>query len=305
MREDLRDRARGALVGLAVGDALGTTLEFQPRPPQPVLTTIVGGGPFRLEAGQWTDDTAMALALADSLLADPDLDERDLMGRFCDWWRNGRYSCTGTCFDIGITTSEALSRFERTGNPISGSEHPRSAGNGSLMRLSPVAVRHWSDADRLADVAARQSRTTHAADEAVQACVAYARLIAHAIAGDDPLATLATDAEHRLPVLAKAMGTMRLPRDAVRASGYVVDSLGAALWAVAGAVDFRDAALRAANLGDDADTVAAITGQLAGAIWGYGSIPSDWLACLAWHERLVRTADALFDAAEARDTRGM
>ena len=140
----IRDRALGAFLGLAIGDAVGTTLEFRSRDAQPRLEDMTGGGPFALPPGAWTDDTAMALALADSLAATDTLDCRDLMNRFTRWWRNGEYSCTGTCFDIGNATRAALDRYARTGDPLAGSTHPRTAGNGSLMRLAPVALRFWN-----------------------------------------------------------------------------------------------------------------------------------------------------------------
>ena len=143
--ESIRNRALGAFLGLAVGDAVGTTLEFSPRDAQPRLVDMVGGGPFELTAGAWTDDTAMALALADNLAASEVLDCRDVMDRFVDWRNHGDYSCTGRCLDIGATTSQALDRYLQTGDPIDGSTDPRSAGNGSLMRLAPVALRFWDD----------------------------------------------------------------------------------------------------------------------------------------------------------------
>jgi ADP-ribosyl-[dinitrogen reductase] hydrolase len=282
--EAIRDRAVGCMLGLAVGDALGTTLEFKARDSYAPLTDIIGAGPFSLRPGEWTDDTAMALALGDSLLAHPDLDEADLMRRFTDWYERGAYSCTGTCFDIGITTRQALARWTKTGNPIAGSTDPKTAGNGSLMRLAPVAVRHWRDRARLRDVAARQSRTTHAAPEAVDACVAYAELLADAIAGARRSEVLRArgdlaGANGRLagaigPILA---GSWRgKGRTAIRASGYVAHSLEAALWSVGASGDFRSSVLRAANLGEDADTTAAVTGQLAGALYGLSGIPEDW-----------------------------
>ena len=144
-RESIRNRALGAFLGLAVGDAVGTTLEFSPRDAQPRLVDMVGGGPFELTPGAWTDDTAMALALADNLAASEVLDCRDVMDRFVDWRNHGDYSCTGRCLDIGATTSQALDRYLQTGDPIDGSTDPRSAGNGSLMRLAPVALRFWDD----------------------------------------------------------------------------------------------------------------------------------------------------------------
>ena len=179
----IRDRAVGALLGLAVGDAVGTTLEFKSRDTYPRLTDMVGGGPFGLKPGEWTDDTAMALALADSLYGRDELDEADLMRRFVDWWDRGVYSCNGTCFDIGNTTRQALARWKTNGNPIAGDPSPQAAGNGSLMRLAPVAIRYHRDRAKLRDAAARQSRTTHAAPEAVDACIAWAEAIADAIDG--------------------------------------------------------------------------------------------------------------------------
>jgi ADP-ribosyl-[dinitrogen reductase] hydrolase len=196
--EAIRDRALGAMLGLAVG-------------------------PFRLSAGTFTDDTSMALALADSLLERGGLDEADLMRRFVAWHERGDYSPTGTCFDIGITVRQALARFKRTGDPTAGSTDPMSAGNGSLMRLAPVAVRYWSDRAAMRDVAARQSRTTHGAPEAVHACVAYAELIADAMegkAGSEVLAgRVGGDAGNIASIVA---GSWRgKHRDQIRASGYV------------------------------------------------------------------------------------
>jgi ADP-ribosyl-[dinitrogen reductase] hydrolase len=127
---DQVDRARGALLGLAVGDALGTTLEFSARDTLPHHTEITGGGPFHLKPGQWTDDTSMALALADSLIQHPELDARDLMDRFVRWWRESAYSCTGTCFDIGVATAGALRQYHHRGEPYAGSTDPQTAGNG-------------------------------------------------------------------------------------------------------------------------------------------------------------------------------
>lgn len=292
-----RDRARGALLGLAVGDAIGTTLEFSRRDSSHVVD-MVGGGPFRLQPGQWTDDTAMALALADSLAADPALDAADLMRRFVAWWQHGDYSCTGTCFDIGVTTRQALARFERDGDPYAGSTDPMSAGNGSLMRLAPVAIRHGHDREALADVAARQSRTTHAAPEAVAACIAYADLLADAMAGMAKPALLTRPHSSTAPgIEAILAGSWRGKRRGdIRSSGYVAHSLEAALWCVGRTSSFASAVLLAANLGDDADTTAAITGQLAGALYGASGIPSAWLERLAWHDRLVAAADALIPA---------
>ena len=293
----IHDRALGALLGLAIGDAVGTTLEFRTRDAQPRLEDMTGGGPFALPPGAWTDDTAMALALADSLAATGTLDCRDLMDRFVQWRQQGEYSCTGTCFDIGNATRAALDRYTRIGDPFAGSTHPRTAGNGSLMRLAPVALRFWNDPSRLVDTAADQSRTTHGAEEAVDACRAFAELIAEAIAGSPRAALLAPRLFKGAPAIAGIMagGWRGRPRNEIRSSGYVVHTLEAALWSVARTGDFRNAVLLAANLADDADTVAAVTGQLAGALYGLSGIPDRWFDRLAWKDRLIEAAHRLLD----------
>ncbi|WP_027442567.1 ADP-ribosylglycohydrolase family protein [Erythrobacter cryptus] len=295
----IRDRAIGALLGLAVGDAVGTTLEFKPRGSYPRLTDMIGGGPFGLKPGQWTDDTAMALALADSLYVAAEFDPEDLMRRFVDWRDEGTYSCTETCFDIGITTNDALNRWQRSGDPYAGATDPNTAGNGSLMRLAPVAIRFWRDPEALRRVAALQSRTTHGAPEAVSACVAYAELLAKAIAGVPAHEVLSPRSGDYAGAIAAIMaGSWRgKARREIASSGYVAHSLEAALWSVARTSDFRSAILLAANLGGDADTTAAIAGQLAGALYGASGIPQEWLGMLAWKPRIEGMAHSLIERA--------
>lgn len=288
------DRARGALLGLAVGDALGTTLEFSRRDSLPRQTEMTGGGPFRLPAGHWTDDTAMALALAESLAAHRGLDERDLMDRFTAWWRRGEYIPAGRCFDIGGTTRDALARYGRTGDPVAGDPSPHAAGNGSLMRLSPAALAARSR-DEAEALARRQSATTHAAPECLDACAFFAGLLWDALHGADRDALLAPrDWPGEAAVARIAAGDWRdRPREAIRSSGYVIHTLEAALWCVHRAEGFEEAVVEAVNLADDADTVGAVTGQLAGALWGLSGIPARWLDRLAWRDRLLAAADAL------------
>ena len=285
-----QDRAVGALLGLAVGDALGTTLEFSARDTRPHHTQMTGGGPFRLAPGQWTDDTAMALALADSLISRNGFDAHDLMARFVAWWRKGAYSCTGTCFDIGRTTAEALARFEQTGNPYAGSKAPGTAGNGSLMRLAPVALFALSDAGLACRIARDQSRTTHAAPEALVACTFLVTLLREAILGEpDVLRPRTWTGSARMKAI--AAGEWRgKSRQQTRSSGYVLDTLEAALWAVSQTSSFADALVLAVNLGGDADTIGAVTGQLAGALYGAAAIPPKWLTTLAWSDRIGNIA---------------
>jgi ADP-ribosyl-[dinitrogen reductase] hydrolase len=301
----IEDRAIGALLGLAIGDAIGTTLEFRARDGYQPLTDMVGGGPFDLKVGEWTDDTAMALALADSLDGRDDLDEQDLLSRFVNWWRLGSYSCTGECFDIGITTRHALARWQSTRDPHCGSTNPMSAGNGSLMRLAPVAIRFWKDRARLRDIAGRQSKTTHAAPEAVDACIAFAEVLADAIEGRSRVEVLRPRSEPYVGVIGTIMrGQWReKARTAIHSTGYVAHSLEAALWCVDRTTDYGEAVLIAANLGDDADTTAAITGQLAGALYGASGIPEIWVGRVAWGDRIKTKATHLVGMAMADKSR--
>ncbi|HEV2747763.1 MAG TPA: ADP-ribosylglycohydrolase family protein [Allosphingosinicella sp.] len=301
MKSEVEDRALGALLGLAVGDVIGTTLEFQPRDSYEPLTDMIGGGPFRLEPGQWTDDTAMALALAESLIACGGLDERDLMERFSAWRRRGDYSCTGTCFDIGHTTSAAIEQFERSGEPIAGATDPNSAGNGSLMRLAPAALHGLANGGG-SEAARRQSATTHGAAACLDACEHFTGLLIMAMNGESRDAVLAPQAVEAEPAIAAILaGSWRgKARQEIRSSGYVAHSLEAALWAIGETGSFRDAVLLAANLGDDADTTAAVTGQLAGALYGQSGIPAEWLDKLAWRERIEALGRALLEPRASR-----
>lgn len=296
-------RARGALLGLACGDAIGTTVEFAARGSFAPLTDLVGGGPFRLRPGEWTDDTSMALCLGDSLLACHGSDPRDQAERYCRWWREGEWSSNGRCFDIGNTVSGALARFLETGEPFAGSTHPHSAGNGSIMRLAPVVLFYAPDRNAALHYAAESSRTTHGAEEAIDGCRLLAAVLLPALAGASREDVL--DAGHALAsertlapkIAALAKGAWRgKPESAIRGTGYVVDSLEAALWCFAETTTYRDAILRAANLGDDADTTAAVCGQIAGAFYGEPGIPAKWREQLARREEIEAMADALHAA---------
>lgn len=295
------DRLVGALIGLAVGDALGTTLEFKALGTFEPITDMTGGGPFRLAPGQWTDDTSMALCLAESLVACGGFDAADQMRRYVRWWRKGHLSSTGRCFDIGNTVRAALSRFEDNGNPFAGVTDPRSAGNGSLMRLAPVVMYYADDPRTAIEMAAESSRTTHAAPEAVDACRYFAALLSGAFRGlpkDRLLNTTYVDRMgfwHRAPLTPKirevAAGSYHVRQ--VRGSGYVTECLEAALWAFANTDDFRSGALAAANLGDDADTTTAVYGQLGGAYYGLEGIPLEWRTRLHQSSAIIDLARRL------------
>lgn len=178
-----RDRAVGALLGLACGDAVGTTIEFQRPGTFAPVDDMVGGGPFRLAPGEWTDDTSMALCLAESILDVGGIDPVDQLRRYLRWWREGYLSSNGRCFDIGGTTQSQLDRFAETGEPFDPAPDPEAAANGSLMRLAAVPIRWHADPGEAAERAAESSRTTHAAARPVDACRLMAAMVAALVAG--------------------------------------------------------------------------------------------------------------------------
>lgn len=297
------DRQRGSLFGLAIGDALGAAIEFQPPGTFEPVTAFRGGGPHGLGPGEWTDDTSLALALADSI-AHVGWDIHDQARRYVRWWREGEYSVNGRCFDIGITTRSALSQFQQSGDArTSANPSERASGNGSIMRLAPVPVRfigHFpDDIGRLAVMAAESSLPTHASPQCLSSCRYLAIVLAGLIHGCDrdevlspdwkPLQQLRSMEALHAKVDDVASGSFRKKQPPeIQGSGYVVKSLEAALWAFHNAGDFRNAVLRAVNLGDDADTTGAVCGQLAGAYWGESGIPDDWLAGMAQRGMIER-----------------
>ncbi len=300
----MNDKFLGCLLGLAVGDALGTTLEFKAPGSFTPLKEMVGGGPFHLQPGQWTDDTSMALCLAESLIECGDFNPVDQLTRYLRWWREGHLSSNGWCFDIGGTVSAALSRFEHTHEPYCGSTEPYSAGNGSLMRLAPVPMFYAATPEEAIERSGDSSRTTHATRAAVDACRYFGGLITAALNGAKKEELLSERyspvpgylESHPLHEEVDKVASGSFKNDQpphIRGTGYVVKSLEAALWAFYRSDSFEDGCLKAVNLGEDADTTGAIYGQLAGAYYGKAGIPERWLSKLAMRELIEDYATKL------------
>lgn len=303
---ELRDRYRGSLLGLAVGDAVGTTLEFRAPGSFAPLDDMIGGGPFHLNPGEWTDDTSMALCLAASLVERKSFDARDQMERYIRWRDEGYMSSTGRCFDIGGTVSSSLRRFEAIGDPFAGSTDPGTAGNGSIMRLAPVPLFYARSPREAIEKSAESSRTTHGAPTAVDACRHLGALIVGALYGSSKEELLSPyyspvpnywqeyPPASEIDEIAGGSFKQRNPPE-IRGSGYVVKSLEAALWAFYRSTSFREGCLLAVNLRDDADTTGAAYGQLAGAFYGAQGLPQAWRTRLAQHDLIESLADRLFE----------
>ncbi|MCJ7512435.1 MAG: ADP-ribosylglycohydrolase family protein [Anaerolineales bacterium] len=309
---ELKDRFQGALVGLAAGDALGAAIEFRPPGTFKPVEDMTGGGPFKLDPGQWTDDTSMALCLAASLVECRGFNPSDQMDRYLRWLNQGYLSSTGRCFDVGHTVRAALARFESSGNPFSGKTDADSAGNGSLMRLAAVPLLYFPDPEEAVRLAADSSRTTHAAPEAVDACRYLAGLIVGALQGQPKQALLSPQFSpapglwdqaplcERIAEVAAGSFRSKQPEE-IEASGYVAHTLEAALWALDRGSDFRSGMLLAVNLGDDADTTGAVYGQIAGALYGRKAIPPHWRGQVALRETILSLADSLYRLAVGED----
>jgi len=295
---------QASLLGLAIGDALGTTLEFKRPGTFKPIEDIVGGGPFDLEPGQWTDDTSMALCLAESLIKCRIFDPVDQLSRYIRWYREGYLSSNGTCFDIGNTISKALHKYESTGEPFCGSTDPMSAGNGSIMRLAPVPLYYANNLEEAICYSGKSSETTHRSEECIDACKFMGGIIVGAVSGiskdellsdhycpkkdhwkENPLST-------KIGEIASGSYKEKNPPD-IKGSGYIVQSLEAALWAFYNSSSFKEGALLAVNLGHDADTTGAVYGQIAGAYYGMEGLPKEWVEKVCMREKIMEYGSKL------------
>jgi len=300
-----RDRFRGALLGLAVGDALGAPAEFmtpeQVRDHYGVLADMVGGGCHEVQPGEATDATDMMLALAESLASVGVFDPEDIVRRYRAWFHAGPSDVSLTTRTVMLalaagTPWDLASRraYEILGFPT--------AGNGSIMRCAPIALRFYHDAETRRLVSLRESTLTHFDHLAGWACVAFNELLVAAMAGrlDEGLPAIAAALDEEDSRVANALRqAVEAEPGEIQVAAFVLDTLKSALWAVLHTSSFEDALIEIVNRGDDCDTVGAVTGALAGALYGADAIPSRWLECLLLRERVVAAAEGLADRADA------
>ena len=297
----LRDQFRGALLGLAVGDALGGPLEFQPaRDSNALVTEMIGGGWQRLTPGEWTDDTQMTLCIVDSLLTKRIFDPDDISRRFVQWMKTSPQ-------DIGLHTSRVLDAISK-GDPWEEASRdvqelsPDNAPNGSLMRCAPLALFFYRQPDVLQSLSPVLSRITHAHADCEQACVFLNVAISLLLLGKRPSDVIDLTYEQCDKAsleLKERVGRAMQQRNDTSPTGHVLDTLEVALWSYLHTPSFETAVVAAVNRGADADTVGAVTGALAGARYGLSGIPERWLLPLKELDRLISSADGLFDLAQA------
>ncbi|MEX1993994.1 MAG: ADP-ribosylglycohydrolase family protein [Steroidobacteraceae bacterium] len=290
---DLRDRMRGLFIGLAAGDALGHAAHG-------------------LAAGCWSDKAAMALCLAESLVAKGGHDAGDQVERYRAWQRSGHWSSTGSCVGISAATQRALATAQWTGNPYAGSHDPAAASAEPLARIGPAIAWHAASPQAAIEAAVNCARVTHQAPLTLDAVRYFAALLSGALAGDDKAALLeplyspipgywdTTLLRPRVREVAAGSWRGRKPRRVVAGENAAAAALEAALWAFESGEDLAACLKAAASRGHDPNTVAAIVGQLAGAHYGASALPSAWRGSLARSGEIEALADALHDAAPRR-----
>jgi ADP-ribosyl-[dinitrogen reductase] hydrolase len=295
-----RDRFLGCFVGLAVGDALGAPVEFLPRGRFTPIHDMVTGGQYQYRLGEWTDDTAMALCLADSLLARGGTDPRDQMERYARWafTAEGYMSSRPKAFGLGQTFFRAMMAYRRSGDPLAGSIDPRRPGNGAIMRLAPVALFYFPDEAAIVANAEISARTTHGAAESVYAARLLATILLRALQGLGKKAILSglpvePGAPANIQQIAQVAWRTK-GEDEIQSTFFAAPCLEAALWCFDRTESYEEAVLRAVNLGGDADSTAAVCGQVAGAHYGYSRIPTRWVDRLVKKELILEMAERLF-----------
>ena len=302
--EKADDRPLALILGVAVGDALGVPVEFKARGTF-LVTGMQGYGTHNQPSGTWSDDTSLTLALADNLLPES-YELSDIAWGFIDWYANAAYTPHGTVFDIGNATAKAIERLKKGVAPEqAGGAGERDNGNGSLMRIAPLAFYMFGirKAEERFRIVKEVSSLTHAHEWSVAASYIYVEMLNKLRMGRTKKAAyveLREDFARGVPFISKATlakfvrilenDISALPEEEIRSSGFVIDTLEAALWCFLTTDNYKDAVLKAVNLGDDTDTTGAVTGALAGLAYGLDSIPQEWLDQLAAYDEVRRIA---------------
>jgi ADP-ribosyl-[dinitrogen reductase] hydrolase len=291
-----RDQALGAMLGLAVGEAVGVTTTGFERSTRE-WSEMHGGGKLGLKPGEWAWDTAAMLALADTLLEQPSFDEQDFIERLVEHRDHGSYSPTGEAVGLGGMTAVALNNFAQFGEIPASDPAAARPTNGCLARMAPVAIRFWKQPDEMLAIARRQSAATHAGDGLAQLSKQFVEMIALALADHSKAELLSGRFIDKRSCQTLTYGQLReVPQNRIISGHDAEDSFAAALWCVAAGDGFEGAVLKALNLAGDATSIGAMAGQLAGAIYGARAIPAHWLEQLAGRERIEDVALRLFDA---------
>jgi ADP-ribosyl-[dinitrogen reductase] hydrolase len=295
-----QNRFLGSFVGLAVGDAVGGPVEFSPRGTFEPIEDMSEGGYFSLKTGEWTDDTAMALCLADSLLHMNGFDAKDQMEHYSQWFLNGMFSCRDKAFGMGQTFMNSIVKYHMTGDPFVGMFNPKRPGNGSIMRLAPIPIFFYPNLEQIIRYSGESSKTTHGMPESIYACRLFGNILGLALAGKSKEEVLFSnqiddfDCPEIISGISRGSYSSKTESE-IESTFFAGKCLEAALWSFLTTNNFRDAILKAANLGGDADSTAAVCGQVAGAYYGIDSVPQNWKDALAKREVIFSIAQQLWE----------
>lgn len=297
-----KDKLQGMLMGLAIGDALGMPVEFKTRGRFEEVMSYREGGPFNLPAGYWTDDTSMALCLADSIIEKGGYDSFDVMDKYTAWVSKGYRSSTGKCFDVGNQVSKAINRYAQNPNvQWKEEDYVKAAGNGCVMRLAPVVIaavasnKNVYSIERYGMISARETHLSHVAEQATGLFASFLYIAVIDFDAKEKIRSIIDNAPNNDEIRNAWKNVFEKSIEAIKPTGYVVDTIEAALWAFFTTDSFKDAVLKAVNLGGDSDTIGAVCGQLAGAHYGLSGIPKEWIDRLFQHEELLDVTDRLLE----------
>lgn len=286
----------GCWLGLAIGDALGAPVQFRTRDNFDPVTGYRAGGVYNIDAGYWTDDTSMALCLAETLVEHGDYIAQDYGERLIRWVEGGYNSSLDKCFDIGQTTLRAIGEIKRSSFASSGMTEEMSCGNGSIMRLAPIPIYFSNNLQKAITLSVAQSSITHNHPVVLSGCKLLCELILSAFESQNKMQML--DVLNQTKLHSKYNHICNADfkdksRHEIDSGTYVISTLEAALWSIWNSDSFEEAMLLAVNLGHDADTVGAVTGQLAGALYGKENIPQKWIDDLYDSERIQMLGNKL------------
>ncbi len=293
------------IIGFAVGDALGVPAEFKSREElkRYPITDMKADGTYNQPAGTWSDDTSMTLATLDSIIEKNTIDVNDMASKFLKWFRNAEYTANNECFDIGRTTLQSLAKFElHLGNAKEcGGSSEYDNGNGSLMRILPIAYyiyyKKITDNKEIYNIIKDVSSITHAHEISILGCYIYVKYIIELLNGVNKIQAYKNIQQQDYCLFSdySINKYKRILRDDIQSleevnissSGYVVSTLEAVFWLFLNSNDYNTCILKAVNLGDDTDTVAAITGGLLGIQYGIDNIKESWKQTLKKYEYIV------------------
>lgn len=299
------NKAKGCLLGLAIGDALGAVAEFRQRGSY-YIERYESGGTHNLKAGQYTDDTSLALCIAQSLIERKGFNAKDIMDKFVRWHEEGYMSSTGECFDIGRTTYLALDNYKLTGNPYSGSRDITASGNGGIMRLAPIPIFYYPNLEATLFFAQESSEITHASEKCLSSAKVLANILYNCFSGAQKVDTI--EMKFNIATLDSEVRSMlsnfwEKKQSEIGSTGYVVSTLEAALWCFFHSDSFKEGLILAVNLGGDTDTIGAVYGQIAGAYYGLQGIDSYYIENLQDHEKIEQLVEELIQTSKKAKTK--